>query len=129
MSVKKTAGAYSDCQLVMDKALEEGLITIDFDTYGQASVFRQRCHSFRKRLHDASRPAPGALPSTPYDTLQFSLPKKGTQDDSTLTIRSIEEQGLQLLSRIRTAEGKPLEAPHASPEDALADLRKNLGLE
>ena len=130
MSVKKTAGAFADCKRIMDLALDQPGMSIEFDTHSQAARFRQRCHSYRKRLFDVAVPPPGALPSTPYDALVFSLPAKGTPRDTILTINNREEAALNILSRIRSAEGEPLDAPdEPDAEAALEALRGKLGLE
>lgn len=130
MTVRKTAGAFADCKAVMDMALREPILTIEFDTYAQAARFRQRCHSYRKRLYEVAAPPPGALPATPYDALVFCLPQKGEPGDSTLRIENREDRALDILSRIRNAEGEPLEVPReADPEEAVAALRGKLGLE
>lgn len=129
MTVKKTQGAYADCKQVMDLALQHPEISIDFDTRAQAITFRQRCHSFRKRLYDAAVPAPGALPSTPYDSLIFREPRENPDGTYTLPIDNRESHGLALLSRIRGAEGQPLSLEKPDEEEALRALRGSLGLE
>ena len=128
MSVRKTEGAFADCKRILDLALRESTITIDFDTHAQAVHFRQRCHSYRKRLFDAAQPAPGALPGTPYDSLILRIPAKGEPDDCSLTIEDRAEHGLALLTRIRNAEGQPLDASETPPAEAIAALRGKLGL-
>jgi hypothetical protein len=129
MTVRKTAGAYADCKAVMDLALNQPNMEIEFDTYAEAARFRQRCHSYRKRLYDAAIAPPGGLPSTPYDALMLCIPAKGEPGDNVLRFENREAHGLSILSRIRTAEGEPLELPEENPEEALAALRGKLGLE
>ena len=130
MTVKKTTGAYIDCEKVMQAALENDGIEIDFDTRAEAVVFRQRCYKLRKLLYEACKPAPGLLPSTPYDTLIIRLPNPGEPGDTTLTFENRADHGLSILSRVRTRSGKPLSVePETAAEDALAALRGKLGLE
>lgn len=130
MTVKKTTGAYIDCEQVMRIALEREGISIPFDSRADAVQFRQRCYKLRKLLYESAKPAPGALAATPFDTLIIRLPNKGEPNDCTLTFEDRKDHGLSILSRIRAADGSPVDyEPSVQVEDALAGLRGKLGLE
>jgi hypothetical protein len=131
MTRQKTAGAYRDCQDVLDAALREGSITIEFDTSAQATQFRHRCYKFRSLLLRSAVPPIGLPPSTPYDELELVKPDKGQPEDHILTIRSRALRSADLLSRIRTAEGAPIEFSNSTDETeaAVRALRSSLGLD
>jgi hypothetical protein len=131
MTRQKTTGAYRDCQDVLDAALREGSITVEFDTSAQATQFRHRCYKFRSLLlRNATAPV-GLPPSTPYDELELVKPDKGQEGDHILTIRSRALRSADLLSRIRTTEGAPIELPNSNDETeaAVRALRSSLGLD
>jgi len=69
----KSLASYTDCQRVMDIALERPGLLYELDTTGQAVNFRMRCHRFRSLLlkleEDRLMGVPGLSPSTAYDTL------------------------------------------------------------
>jgi hypothetical protein len=129
MTVKKTLGAYADCAAVLEAALREGEISVPFASYRDAVSFRHRCYRLRKRLIEVSRPAPGQLPASRYDSLILLVPNKGEEDDHILTVRDRGLDADEIVSRIRTRDGKPVVLEESDFEDAVAEFKTKLNLE
>jgi len=129
MTVKKTLGAYADCDQVMSVALSRGSIRIPFPTRGAAINFRQRCYRFRQELLKVDTPPPGAMPASRFDSLVITIPDKGSEEEAILTFRSRENDGAAILSRILDESGAPVVLEEEDFEAQAAALRNKIGLE
>lgn len=64
-----------DCLSIMDTAIANGGILVDFSSFGSAHRFRARCYSCRVTLrkYTAEAAPPGTPPGTKYDDIYIQI--------------------------------------------------------
>lgn len=132
--VSRTAGGNADITRILDAVLAAGEADLPMASYGAAVNFRQRCYRFRAALIERAEreladmrarglAAPGTLPSSPYDSIVILLDKGDT------VLRFRQRGDTELLSRLRTPDGAPIELGDEGEEVDASALRRRLGLE
>ena len=88
-------------------------------THSAARNFRQLCYDLRTAIRKKNEHG-----TSPYDNIQFTLPKRGEPDDNVLTIHVLQDlpQGM-----LETLDGKPIplvptNATRAQPAPAAEPL-------
>ncbi|RMD51679.1 hypothetical protein D6827_01700 [Candidatus Parcubacteria bacterium] len=101
--------AYADVIAIMQRALNDPGLTVEFETPGEAKHFRQRCNSARLLLRkmEAERIAhiPGMRPQIAFDTLVIRLVDATGKAHKDGTIVRFD-RNTQFAGVIRTSGGK-----------------------
>ena len=101
-------------QRVLAKFLEEGGGRYVALTHGAALSFRRRCYDLRNILRKRNDERNGEATS-PYDDMQFHIPRKGEPDDNVLTVTlhtSLPKGSFE------TLDGTPMIIPTGEPSTA-----------
>jgi hypothetical protein len=121
MSTKpKTIGAYADCVQIMELALKSAGARLPFDHRGRAVSFRQRCYRARQLLQRAE--------DSRFDSIYIQIePLTGPKDSPAELIFLLRAASTDMLSRIKTLDGQPIEDSEELESEAEAFAR-SLGL-
>ena len=83
MPMTRSIKGLSDAVRVMDRALEEKGLALEFESKREASQFRQRCYSARCRDWDQARksyePGDPGYGTSPYDVLVMMIDQPGNK--------------------------------------------------